>query len=200
MRQKRLLTLFVVGAILLMAACTVQSPAQIAAPTAGVQVEAQTPEEPTSTAKEESLPEEVLQGGNMEQVEEPQQPTSIADLAGVWSRPKAGYPKPGKYLWQLNPDGIDQVLREDTIAGKVVKLAAEDYFPNQWSVEGTEWQAVALMPVSDEMDIYRCNVNGRYEIQPVEGDGIQFVLIDDECGPRRVTLTGGVWQREAGSE
>jgi hypothetical protein len=129
-------------------------------------------------------------------VEEPQQPTSIADLAGVWSRPKPGYPKPGKYLWQLNPDGIGQVSQEETVAGKVVKI--DPYYPNQWSAEGTEWQVVTTVP--GETDIWGCSENARYEIQPAEGGGIQFVLINDECVPRREIMIGGVWQREAGGE
>ena len=125
-----------------------------------------------------------------------QPPTSIADLAGVWWRPKAGYPEPGKFVWQLNPDGTDLMLQEDTVAGQVVRRQSDEFPPAQWWFEGLELQVVTPGIEPDELDLAACNGTGRYQVQLAEGGGITFEVIEDTCGYRTAFMVGEVWQRE----
>ena len=135
--------------------------------------------------------------GGEAQAETPAQPlASIADLTGVWWRPKAGYPEPGKYVWQLYPDGTDLMLQEDTVGGRLVRRESDEFPPGQWSFEGTELQVVIPGSDPNEADAWGCSGTGRYQVQPVESGGIQFELIEDDCGNRREILIGEVWQKE----
>jgi hypothetical protein len=78
----------------------------------------------------------------------------------------------------------------------VVRRESDEFPTGQWWFEGTELQVKIPDADLDEPDLWGCHMIGRYQIQPVEGSGIKFELIEDSCGTRREIMIGEVWQRE----
>jgi putative redox protein len=147
------------------------------------------PIEIETTIEEAMAAEKEAEGSNISQL-----PSSIEALAGIWSRPKAGYPEPGKFLWQLNPDGTDLVFQEDTVAGKVVRTESAEVPHGEWWFQGTELH-VRFPRNSDTPDPWGCDVIGKYRLHPAERGDILFEPVEDSCSPRRVFFSGEVWQR-----